>query len=74
MKTEHNDYNLNRAAQAPFWGSMADAIVFIGLPARFPFHPPAAYYVKVENTYTPTASSCTRVAQAAFLLAKPARP
>ena len=37
-------------------------------------HLPATYYVKVENTYCPDAVTSASVAQAAFRLARPARP
>jgi hypothetical protein len=72
MKND-NKSQFDRAEQAPLWGSVASATVFIDLPARFPSRPPATYHVKVENTYRPQADSSGSAAQAAFRLAQPAR-
>jgi hypothetical protein len=73
MKPEWHKRHFNRAAQLPLEGSVATATVFIDRPARFPFLPPATYNVKVENTYKPEAIRSNNAADAALLLAQPAR-
>jgi hypothetical protein len=71
MKNEHK-ISLTALWQVPLRGLLANASIFIDLPARFPFRLPATYHVKVENTYTPEAISSGRAEQSAFRLVQPA--